>query len=354
MPPPLTSLQPVAVDVIDSTPLDFVTIMRTDGTRITHPDPDQIGETYRDDRGRRRRRNRHRGVHGHTRPVGAQRRADPGRGEVIGLVAAGVTVDSLWGQVWQRLPFVIGVAIVLAGIGAAAAWMASRLTRQIAGDLPASAVRDAVSSYESVRTLGEALRAQTHEHGNRMHTAVALIELGRGDEAVELLTETARSSQELVDQVVARDGDPTVAALLLGKASQAKERGVEWRTVMQPGIPRTTLGPVDAVSLVGNLIDNGIDAAAAGPEPRWVEVGHGAVVRGPHRADVPGQRRRACPPSCATASSSTASAPSPPASRDEAWDSHSSVRSSTRRADPSSWQGSPTTFRVTLPAKAPA
>ena len=184
-----------------------------------------------------------------------------------------MTVDSLWGQVWQRLPFVIGIAIALAAIGAAAAWMAGRLTRRIAGDLPASAVRDAVSSYESVRTLGEALRAQTHEHGNRMHTAVALIELGRGDEAVELLTETARSSQALVDQVVARDGDPTVAALLLGKASQAKERGVEWRTDMQPGIPRTTLSPVDAVSLVGNLIDNGIDAAAAGPEPRWMEVG---------------------------------------------------------------------------------
>jgi len=268
------ALQPIAVEVMDSTPLDFVTIMRTDGTRITHPDPGQIGETYL-------------GTIAGAAAGGTVTEEFTGTlgpsvrsvvpisddGEVVGLVAAGVTVDSLWGQVWQRLPFVIGVAIALAGIGAAAAWMARRLTRQIAGDLPASAVRDAVSSYESVRTLGEALRAQTHEHGNRMHTAVALIELGRGDEAVELLTETARSSQELVDQVVARDGDPTVAALLLGKASQAKERGVQWRTHMQPGIPRTTLGPVDAVSLVGNLVDNGIDAAAAGPEPRWVEVG---------------------------------------------------------------------------------
>ena len=67
-------------------------------------------------------------------------------------------------------------------------------------------MRDAVSSYESVRTLGEALRAQTHEHGNRMHTAVALIELGRSEEAVELLTETSRVSQDLVDRVLARDG----------------------------------------------------------------------------------------------------------------------------------------------------
>jgi two-component system CitB family sensor kinase len=268
------ALQPFAVEVMDSTPLDFVTIMRVDGTRITHPDLAQIGETYLGT------------IAGaasggtvteeFTGTLGPSVRTvvpivDDGR--IVGLVAAGVTVGSLWGQVWERLPFVIGVAVALAAIGAAAAWMARRLTRRIAGDLPASAVRDAVSSYESVRTLGEALRAQTHEHGNRMHTAVALIELGRGDEAVELLTETARSSQALVDQVVARDGDPTVAALLLGKASQAKERGVEWRTDMQPGIPRTTLSPVDAVSLVGNLIDNGIDAAAAGPEPRWIEVG---------------------------------------------------------------------------------
>ncbi len=268
------ALQPLAVELMDSTPLDFVTIMRTDGTRITHPDPGQIGQTYLGTIAG--------AVAGGTVTEEFTGTLGPSvrsvvpisdSGEVVGLVAAGVTVESLWGQVWQRLPFVIGVAIALAGIGAAAAWMARRVTRQIAGDLPASAVRDAVSSYESVRTLGEALRAQTHEHGNRMHTAVALIELGRGDEAVELLTETARSSQQLVDQVVARDGDPTVAALLLGKASQAKERGVEWRTDMQPGIPRTTLGPVDAVSLVGNLIDNGIDAAAAGPEPRWMEVG---------------------------------------------------------------------------------
>ena len=118
-------------------------------------------------------------------------------------------------------------------------------------------MRDAVSSYESVRTLGEALRAQTHEHGNRMHTAVALLELGRTDEAIGILTETSRQSQALVDQVAARrDGDPTVGALLLGKAAQARERGVEWTAQIDPAAPRSTLSPVDAVSVVGNLIDN--------------------------------------------------------------------------------------------------
>ena len=66
--------------------------------------------------------------------------------------------------------------------------------------------------------------------------------------------------------------DPTVGALLLGKASQARERGVDWTATIDPAAPRSELAPVDGVSVVGNLIDNALDAAATGAEPRWVRV----------------------------------------------------------------------------------
>ncbi|WP_375384928.1 ATP-binding protein [uncultured Microbacterium sp.] len=269
-----TELQPIAARVMDETPIDFVTIMTTGGIRLTHADPAEIGKPYLG--------TIEPGVQGRELTEEAVGTLGPSLrsvvpieadGKVVALVSAGITLGSVGSGVVRQVPFVIAVAAALAAIGLLAAWFAGRFTRRIAGDLPASTVRDAVSSYESVRTLGEALRAQTHEHGNRMHTAVALMELGRTDEAIELLTETARSSQYLVDRVVARDGDPTVAALLLGKAAQATERGVEWTVDMQPAIPRTALGAVDAVSLVGNLVDNAIDAAATGPEPRWVRVG---------------------------------------------------------------------------------
>lgn len=268
------TLQPIATRIVDATPIDFVTIMTTDGIRLTHRDPTQIGKPYL----------------GTIEPalggqplteeasgtLGASLRSVvpvTSGGEIVALVAAGITLGSVGSGVWGQVPFVVAVAMALAGIGLLAAWTAGRFTRRIAGDLPASTVRDAVSSYESVRTLGEALRAQTHEHGNRMHTAVALLELGRTPEAIEILTETSRQSQALVDQVAARgDGDPTVGALLLGKAAQARERGVDWNIEIDPAAPRSTLTPVDAVSVVGNLIDNALDAAAAGPEPRWVRV----------------------------------------------------------------------------------
>lgn len=267
------TLEPYALDVIAGADLDFVTIMTPDGTRVTHPDADQIGATYLG-----------------TIPGSPQTFTEIFTGtlgpsvrtispvltsddDLVGWVSAGVTTESISDTLIRRLPLSLGITVGLVLLGALGAWAARTFTRRIAGDLPPGQVRDAVSSYESLRTLGDALRAQTHEHGNRMHTAVALLELGRPDEAIQILTETSRQSQSLVDQVTARQaGDPAVGALLLGKASQAKERGIDWRMDIDPVTPRSPLSPVDSVAVLGNLIDNAMDAAAAGASERWVQV----------------------------------------------------------------------------------
>lgn len=265
-------LEPYALDVISAAGLDFVTIMTVDGIRVTHPDPTQIGERYLGTIPDTRRTL----TEVFTGTLGPSVRTivpvTDERGDLVGWVAAGVTTESIADTLLRRLPLTVGITLALVALGALGAWIARRATRRITGDLPPGAVRDAVSSYESIRTLGEALRAQTHEHGNRMHTAVALLELGRTEEAIEILTETSRQSQSLVDQVTARrHGDPVVGALLLGKASQAKERGIDWRVHIEPDTPRSPLSTVDSVSVLGNLIDNAMDAAAEGAE-RWVSV----------------------------------------------------------------------------------
>lgn len=265
-------LEPYALEVIADAGLDFVTIMTPDGTRLTHPDLDQIGGDYLGtipDAPRTL-------TEVFTGTLGPSVRTIvpvvASGGELLGWVSSGVTIESISETLIRRLPLSIGITLGLVALGALGAWIARRFTRGIAGDLPPGKVRDAVSSYESLRTLGDALRAQTHEHGNRMHTAVALLELGRTDEAIEILTATSRQSQSLVDQVTARQaGDPAVGALLLGKASQARERGIDWRVRIDPDTPASPLSPVDSVAVLGNLIDNAMDAAAAGTE-RWVEV----------------------------------------------------------------------------------
>lgn len=266
------ALEPYALDVIVGADLDFVTIMTPEGTRVTHPDTEQIGERYLGtipDTPRTFTEVFTGTLGPSVRTIVPVTAAD---GDLVGWVSAGVTTESISDTLIRRLPLSLGITAGLVALGLLGAWAARRFTRRIAGDLPPGQVRDAVSSYESLRTLGDALRAQTHEHGNRMHTAVALLELGRADEAIEILTETSRQSQSLIDQVTARQaGDSTVGALLLGKASQAKERGIDWRLQIDPDTPRSPLSPVDSVAVLGNLIDNAMDAASAGTE-RWVQV----------------------------------------------------------------------------------
>jgi len=280
-PDPSSRLQPLAADVMARTGLDFVTIMTPDGIRVSHRDPAEIGRHYLGTIPATSSvfTEEFTGTLGPSVRTIAPVTAD---GELVGWVSVGVTIGSIWSKIVPRLPFVVSIALALLAAGLVGAWLARRTTRRVAGDLPAGTIRDAVASYESVRTLGEALRAQTHEHGNRMHTAVSLLELGRTREAIEILTETSRQSQELVDQVAARrGGDPTVGALLLGKAAQARERGIEWSAEIDPRAPRSVLSPVDAVSVVGNLIDNAMDAAAAAAAPRWVRVVFGTTSSAP-------------------------------------------------------------------------
>lgn len=136
---------------------------------------------------------------------------------------------------------------------------------------------------DGVRSLAHALRAQAHEFSNKLHTVAGLIELGRADEAVRFITRTALVHQELVDLVHERIGDPALAALLLAKAAIANERGVEFRLAGETRLPADAADARDLVTVVGNLVDNAVDAVASSPAGGWVEV---AVQAGPEGVGV--------------------------------------------------------------------
>jgi two-component system CitB family sensor kinase len=125
---------------------------------------------------------------------------------------------------------------------------------------------------DSVRGFAESLRAQAHEASNRLHTIVSLIELGRTEQALRFAADEIAVAQELTDQVVAAVHEPVLAALLLGKAAQASERGVDLVVAPDAEVPQGLLPPRDLVTVVGNLLDNAIDAAVAGQPPRAVEI----------------------------------------------------------------------------------
>ncbi len=121
-----------------------------------------------------------------------------------------------------------------------------------------------------VRGLTESLRAQTHEAANRLHTVVSLIEMGRPEEAVEFVTGELQVAQMLTDQVVGAVGEPVVAALLLGKSAEAAERGVSLTVDGELTGTHPEVSTRDLVTVLGNLVDNAMDAVAGSQDRRIV------------------------------------------------------------------------------------
>ncbi len=123
-----------------------------------------------------------------------------------------------------------------------------------------------------VDSLTDALRAQAHEYANRLHTIAGLVQMGRSEEAMKLIAQTSGVHQELTESLLERVGDPVLGALLLAKAAVASERGIELRVSDDTVLTRSSLESEDLITLLGNLVDNALDAAATSPEVRWVSV----------------------------------------------------------------------------------
>ncbi|MGW6198022.1 ATP-binding protein [Kribbella sp. NPDC055110] len=128
----------------------------------------------------------------------------------------------------------------------------------------------------SFRSSAELLRAQTHEFANQLHTISGLIQIGEYDEVVTYVGALNRYRESLDLTVTRRVHDTTVAALLMAKSSLAAERRVELRVSERTTLLR--LDPAlsaDIATVLGNLVDNAVDAAAQSGtplSPAWVEV----------------------------------------------------------------------------------
>lgn len=133
------------------------------------------------------------------------------------------------------------------------------------------------SELGTARDLTEALRSQSHESANRLHAVITLVELGRPAEAVDFATHELRLAQQLTDQVLGCIAEPVLAAVLLGKAQVAAERSIAFELTPDSAVDQDAL--VDAglevrevVTVVGNLIDNALEAVSRADRPGQVRV----------------------------------------------------------------------------------
>jgi two-component system CitB family sensor kinase len=119
---------------------------------------------------------------------------------------------------------------------------------------------------DSVEGLTTALRAQEHEFSNRLHVLSVLLEIGEVEEAArysqQLWQETSLASEEIRSRV----GAPVVVALLLAKSTVAAERDVVLQLDPSSRLAAGDVQDLPLVTVLGNLIDNAVDAVADDPD----------------------------------------------------------------------------------------
>ena len=389
---PSAALEPYALATMKATSTDFITIMKPDRTRYTHPNPAEIGRPFVGTiapalEGRSF-------TETYTGTLGPSVRAvvpiRNSKGAIIALVAAGVEVRNINAALWPRLPIVLLAACATILLGALAAWLLSRYLRRVTwgrgpdemsrmfayyegvlhsvreglvlmdrdrrvvlyndhaaellglptqagpadpvpvsdldippqlrellesgrqvsdavyptgqrilvvnqevamsaiSGLPARAVGTVASlrdhtelqrltgELQTMRTLSDALRSQSHEFANRLHTIISLIELDHPRDALRFASDQIDAGQQLIDQLSGTIDEPVLAALLLGKSTQALERGIQLSIDIPADLGPLGIEPSEVVTIIGNLIDNAMDATgpanSAQSAPRTVAI----------------------------------------------------------------------------------
>ena len=123
-------------------------------------------------------------------------------------------------------------------------------------------VKKLAEELTGVKAFVSALRAQNHEHMNKLHTIAGLIQLGKKEKALDYVFNITEEQVELTQFLSKNIHDDSLIGLLLGKVSRGKELGVHVeidRHSCLKSFP-SLMDQHDFVLILGNLIENAFDS----------------------------------------------------------------------------------------------
>ncbi len=129
-------------------------------------------------------------------------------------------------------------------------------------------VESLTRQLDAVRSMSTVLRAQRHEFANRLHLLSGLLHGGRPEEASQYIDELLGSGP-LGAALPGMDAirDPYLQAFLAAKAAHARESNISLRLGPNTWVDANLIAPVEVTTVLGNLLDNAIEAARHGVEP---------------------------------------------------------------------------------------
>ncbi|WP_314215152.1 ATP-binding protein [Pseudarthrobacter equi] len=135
-------------------------------------------------------------------------------------------------------------------------------------------LQELTRQLDAVGTMSTALRAQRHEFANQLHTLAGFMSIGQHRQARDYLATLAATGplKFPVEQAELLQ-DPYLQAFVGAKGVEADERGVSLRIGPETLVRGQVTEAQDVTTVLGNLIDNAVNAAVAGAAAeKWVEL----------------------------------------------------------------------------------
>ncbi|MEK4029841.1 sensor histidine kinase [Pseudobacillus sp. FSL P4-0506] len=130
-------------------------------------------------------------------------------------------------------------------------------------------IEQMINTLSEVKVYSEDLRAQTHEFTNKLYVLSGLLQLGKHDEAIDMLQSETAELQSINRIVFEQIKDTKVQAILLGKLGKASEKKVAFEIDSQSYLDALPdhIKLSELTLILGNIIDNAFDAVSSEKEP---------------------------------------------------------------------------------------
>jgi sensor histidine kinase regulating citrate/malate metabolism len=121
-------------------------------------------------------------------------------------------------------------------------------------------------AYNRMEALNTSLRAQRHDFMNHWQVVGSLVEMHEYEAAEEYIDRVYGAIQAV--SAALRTANPAVNALMQAKQAEAQKRGVYMELSAQSRWENLPMQGWEMCRVLGNLIDNGLDALKETPAPR--------------------------------------------------------------------------------------
>ncbi|UJL47661.1 sensor histidine kinase [Virgibacillus sp. NKC19-16] len=145
-------------------------------------------------------------------------------------------------------------------------------------------ITEMINTLSEVKKYSDDLRAQNHEHSNKMHLISGMLQLGNYNQVLELIDREMNHIQKNNRSIFNQIEDTNVQAILIGKMGRASEKKVDF--MIDEGSYLSPLPPhievAELITIIGNLVDNALEAVISVPHPlvsfSTIDIGNDIII----------------------------------------------------------------------------